>query len=167
MKKLLLIAVLILAVMAMAVPVSAQNVTADWIDGNLVYKDASGNQITKWDGANRAFEIPSGSVMKGFSTAICTITMAAVDYTLSAAEALCSILEVAGSPSGQAIIAPTVSVAGVSVPYTVRNAGADSAAVTIKKSGGTGVEVATGKTARVFWSGVGSDYVRETADATH
>ena len=100
-----------------------------------------------------------------FSPAIATIAMTAVDYTLSAAEALCNILIVTGSPSGQAIIAPTIATSGVSRLYTVRNAGGDSAAVTIKKTAGTGVEIATGKTAKVFWSG--TDYVRETADATN
>ena len=98
-----------------------------------------------------------------FSPSIATIVMATVDYTLSAAEALCNILVVTGSPSGQGIIAPSISASGVSRLYTVRNAGTED--VVIKVSGGTGVTVGTGKTAKVFWSG--SDYVRETADATH
>lgn len=96
---------------------------------------------------------------------IATIAMINADYTLSATEALADILNVTGSPSAFSIIAPTISTSGVSRFYTVRNAGADSQNVTLKKTAGTGVAVATGKTARVFWSG--SDYVRETADATH
>ncbi len=96
---------------------------------------------------------------------IASIVMAQVDYTLSAAEALCSVLVVTSSPSGKAIIAPAVEESGVSRLYTVRNAGGDSADVILKISGGTGVTVGTGKTAEVFYSG--TDYVRKTADATH
>lgn len=105
------------------------------------------------------------TVVGGFSLKIASIVMTGVDYTLSTAESLCSILIVTGSTSSAAIIAPTISQTGVSRLYTVRNAGADSKNVTIKKTSGTGVTIATGKTAKVFWSG--SDYVRETADATH
>lgn len=39
------------------------NVTAEGIDGDLVYKDKSGNIICRWDAANRRFEIPSGSAL--------------------------------------------------------------------------------------------------------
>jgi phenylacetate-coenzyme A ligase PaaK-like adenylate-forming protein len=96
---------------------------------------------------------------------IVTIVMNLVDYTLSAAEALCDILVVTGSPSGLSIIAPTVDDSGVSRLYTVRNAGGDSGTVTIKATGQTGVDIATGKTAEVYW--LTDDYVRKTADASH
>lgn len=91
--------------------------------------------------------------------------MTGVDYTLSAAEALCNILVVTGSPSGQSIIAPTLTKTDTGLLYTVRNAGSDAAAVTIKASGKTGVSIATGKTAEVYW--LTDDYVRKTADATN
>lgn len=39
------------------------NITAEGVDGDLVYKDKSGNIITRWDAANRKLEIPSGSVL--------------------------------------------------------------------------------------------------------
>lgn len=39
------------------------NVIAEGIDGDLVYKDKSGNIICRWDAANRRLEIPSGSVL--------------------------------------------------------------------------------------------------------
>lgn len=96
---------------------------------------------------------------------IASIVMAAADYTLSAAEALCSILVVTGSASGLAIIAPAVEESGISRLYTVRNASADTNDVVLKVSGGTGVTVGTADTAEVFYSG--TDYVRKTADATH
>jgi len=105
------------------------------------------------------------TTVAGFSLKIATIAMTGVDYTLSAAQSLCSILVVSGSPSGYGIIAPTFANDGVSRLYTVRNAGSDSLGVIIKKSGGTGVTVGTGKTADVFWSG--TDYVRKTSDATN
>ena len=64
MKKIFLAVMLLLALLAMAVPVSAQsNVTADWVSGDLVYKDKSGNIIARWDGTNRQLEIPSGSAI--------------------------------------------------------------------------------------------------------
>jgi len=96
---------------------------------------------------------------------IVTILMADVDYILSVAEALCDILLVTGSTSGAAIIAPAVAESGISRIYTVRNGGADAAGFEIKASGGTGVTVATGKTASVYYNG--SDYARTTADATN
>ncbi|MBC8392611.1 MAG: hypothetical protein H8E17_08620 [Deltaproteobacteria bacterium] len=96
---------------------------------------------------------------------IVTILMANVDYLLSAAEALCDILLVTGSPSGLAIIAPAVAESGISRIYTVRNGGGDSDDVILKISGGTGVTVGTGKTASVYYNG--SDYARQTADATN
>jgi len=96
---------------------------------------------------------------------IATIIMAAVDYSLSAAEALCDILLVTVSPSGQAIIAPAVSESGISRIYTIKNGGADSLGVVIKPSGGTGVTIATGKTAMVYFDG--TDYERATPDATN
>ena len=110
-------------------------------------------------------DVESGGYITGFSLKIADIVMTGVDYTLSAAEALCNILVVTGSPSGQAIIAPSITGTGVSRLYTVRNAGSDSGTVTLKKSAGTGVDVATGKTAEVYW--LSTDYVRKTADATH
>ena len=96
---------------------------------------------------------------------VVTIVMLGVDYTLSAAEAAAKILNVTGSPSGKAIIAPSVSASDLSRLYTVRNAGSDSGAVTLKKTAGTGVAVAAGKTAEVYW--LSTDYVRKTDDATH
>lgn len=105
------------------------------------------------------------TTINGFALKVKTITMAAVDYTLSAAEYMCNILIVEGSPSGKAIIAPTFANDGVARLYTIRNAGADSASVLFKKSGGTAVTIATGKTAEVYWGG--TNYLRKTADATN
>ena len=167
MKKLLLIAAVIAVLFAPLMGQAAElnNVRAQGVDGDLVFEDSSGNDILKLDESGRAVNIPIGSKITGLALKIATIAMTGVDYTLSAAEALCNILIVTGSPSGKSIVAPTVSTSGVSVLYTVRNAGADSASVVIKKSAGTGVTVATGKTAEVFWPG--SDYARKTPDATN
>lgn len=96
---------------------------------------------------------------------IASIVIDGVDYALSAAEALCDILVVTGSPSGYSIIAPPVEESGISKLYTVRNAGGDSGDVIIKATGKTGITIGTGKTAEVYF--LTDDYVRKTADATH
>ena len=49
--------------------------------------------------------------------------------------------------------------------YYVRNG--SGYAITIKKSAGTGISVANGKTAKVIYSDEAADYIRLTADATH
>ena len=110
-------------------------------------------------------ETTNSTSLSGFALKVASIVMTGVDYTLSAAEALCNILVVTGSPSGKSIIAPTLTTTGASLLYTVRNAGDDSAAVTLKASGETGVSIATGKTAEVYF--LTDDYVRKTADATN
>lgn len=81
------------------------------------------------------------------------------DWTLSATEALKTILVTSSGSGGASIVAPNES----GRVYVVRNAG--TGAVTIKISGGSGVSVAIGKTAMVWHNG--TDYVRITADATH
>ena len=63
MKKLLLIAALIVAFLIPMAGWAAElnNITAAGVDGNLVYKDKSGNIITKWHATDREMSIPSGS----------------------------------------------------------------------------------------------------------
>jgi len=39
------------------------NVKTKWVDGNLVFYDASMNEIATWDGANRELSFPSGSTL--------------------------------------------------------------------------------------------------------
>jgi len=60
------------------------NVTAEGIDGDLVYKDKSGNIICRWDAANRKLEIPSGSVFDIESGG--ALKLAGVEVTAGAAE---------------------------------------------------------------------------------
>jgi hypothetical protein len=150
MKKLTRLFAILALTLLLATPAIAQNYWDGYFENTLI----KGN-----------LQLRDGAKITGLSLKIASIVMTGVDYTLSAAEALCNILVVKGSPSGQAIIAPTISASGVSRLYTVRNEGGDSGDVIIKKTAGTGVTIGTGKTAKVFWSG--SDYVRETADATH
>lgn len=103
--------------------------------------------------------------LKQVAVKVASVVMDGTDYTLSATEALCNILVVTGSPSGQSIIAPTPANPSIGLLFTVRNAGGDSAAVKIKASGKSGVSIATGKTAEVYF--LTDDYVRKTADATN
>lgn len=44
------------------------NVKSDWIDGNLVFFDKSGNEIVTIDGTNRKLSIPSGSALDNAGT---------------------------------------------------------------------------------------------------
>lgn len=60
------------------------NITAEGIDGDLVYKDKSGNIICRWDAANRKLEIPSGSVFDVESGG--ALKIAGVEVTAGAAE---------------------------------------------------------------------------------
>jgi hypothetical protein len=128
-----------------------------------VYKDSGGDRQVVASGGEIMIE--QDGILTGLTLKVASIVMTGVDYTLSTAEALCNILVVTGSPSGQSIIAPTLTTSGASLLYTVRNAGGDSAAVTLKASGETGVAIATGKTAAVYF--LTDDYVRLTADATN
>lgn len=107
-----------------------------------------------------------GTFLKGLSAAVETHVKsqathnyggAHADWTLSASEQKSSTLIVTNADAAVAIIAP----ASAGYRYTVRNTSGQT--VTIKKSGGTGVQIANGKTAIVEY--IGSDYVRITADA--
>ena len=46
------------------------NIKSEWISGNLVFKDKSGNIIAIWDGTNRKLSFPSGSEIELSSGAI-------------------------------------------------------------------------------------------------
>jgi len=81
------------------------------------------------------------------------------DWELSASEAK-SLLLTASSGSGTpSIIAPSTS----GKVYFFRNGA--GVAIMLKRSGGTGISVASGNTASLIDNG--SDYVRVTADGTH
>lgn len=175
MKRFIIAALFGISLMAIPLYSAAElnNVTARGVDGDLVYYDQSGNEIYTIEAANRQISVPSGSaisiesggMLTGLTLKVASIVMTGVDYTLSTAEALCNLLVVTGSPSGKSIIAPTLTTSGAALLYTVRNAGSDSAAVNIKATGKTGIDVASGKTAEVYF--LTDDYVRKTADATH
>ncbi len=167
MKKKLLTVALVLAFLSTAALVWAgiANVSSQWVDGNLIFYDGSGNAIFKFDAENRAVEIPAGSAVTQLAHKVATIAMTGVDHTLTAAEYICNILVVTDSPSGKTVVVPTPTVSTVAVLYTVRNEGSDSGDVLIGTSGGTTVTIGTGKTAEVFCKSTGC--YRKTADATH
>jgi len=62
------------------------NVKTKWIDGNLVFYDASMNEIATWDGTNRKFSIPSGSELEVDGVTVDESTLAMTGVTASAAE---------------------------------------------------------------------------------
>jgi hypothetical protein len=78
------------------------------------------------------------------------------DWTLSATEKFADTLICTNADAGAAIIAPSEA-----RRYVVVNGSGQ--AVTIKKSGGTGITIANTKAAIVEYTG--TDYVRITADA--
>ena len=80
------------------------------------------------------------------------------DWTLSATEKKALVLSVTLADAGANIIAPAEN-----RMYILKNGSGQT--ITIKKSAGTGIAVANGKTAVVYYDG--SDYARATADATH
>lgn len=82
------------------------------------------------------------------------------DYTLSSSEKKAKVLVAKAADAGANIIAPAEK-----RTYILRNESGQT--ITIKKSAGTGVAVANGKTAEVYYSTDEADYVRLTADATH
>lgn len=172
MKKFVLIAALVVLLFMPVVIWAAElnNVTSKGVDGNLVFYDQSGNVINTWDATNRKVSIPSGSTiaiedggaLTGLNLgAIATHVYSLVeDWVMSAAEAICTMLApTSGSTGALNLIAPDTA----GKVYIVRNT--SNGTITIKKSGGTGVDIAAGKTAIVMHNG--SDYVRVTADATH
>lgn len=83
------------------------------------------------------------------------------DWVMSASEAKSILLTVTSGSTATNIIAPDVS----GRLYVLRNDTSPGGACTIKKSGGTGIAIASGKTATVIHNG--SDYIRITADQTH
>jgi hypothetical protein len=82
------------------------------------------------------------------------------DHTLTTTEKKAKLLVVIQADQAANIIGPAEN-----RKYVVRNE--SGAAITIKKTAGTGVAIANGKTAVVMYSSIAADYVRVTADATH
>lgn len=159
MKKLFLILLALLLAFAVAAPVMA----ADATYGPKVYMADGGDRQVVADGG--VIDVEDGGYIRRLALKVASIAMVAVNYTLSTAESLCNILSVSGSPSGLALVVPTPSDSDLAVLYTVRNAGADSAAVNIGTSGGASVEIASGKTAEVYCTSAGC--YRKTGDATN
>ncbi len=92
------------------------------------------------------------------SFAVSTKVLENVDWTLSSTEAKSLLLIVSSGSGTLSIIAPTTS----GKAYILQNA-STNIAVTLKQSGGTGISVASSRTAVLINNG--SDYVRVTADA--
>lgn len=77
---------------------------------------------------------------------------AVLDWTLSTNEQKCMLLKFTNSGGAVNIIAPNIS----GLVYVINNKTANNA--TIKKSGGTGVTIATNKTCLVMHNG--TDYIK-------
>lgn len=60
------------------------NVSTDWVSGNLVIYDKSKNIIATWDGTNRKLTLPSGSTLESLgSTTIADGSLSAADIALT------------------------------------------------------------------------------------
>lgn len=99
----------------------------------------------------------SGSASTTYQKLRTTITFASADITMSAAQAACQRLRIAGVTGGVArlLIGPTVA----DTHYEIYNGAADN--VTIKKTGGagTGVVCVPGKTTQVTYDSILADYI--------
>ncbi len=142
---------------------------ADTTYGPKVYKDsggdreviASGGTIKTESGGNIDMEAGSTFYTSGFAAAS-KVFAAGEDWTLSTTE-LKSLLLTVSSGSGTPSIIDTTVAPITGKMFILRNAA--NIAVTLKQSGGTGVSVASGKTAIMINNG--TDYVRVSGDATH
>lgn len=104
--------------------------------------------LAGWDGGSLPFRFQEAVITKSDAT----------DLTLTAAQYQCPVLRITGTPGGNFnLIAPDTAKAFFIVENTTPST------CTIKKSAGTGVAIATAKTAQVRHSG--TDYTRVTADA--
>lgn len=130
--------------------------------GGSIYNQIAGSNFLTIN----ANQIRLGSPLAGDSSGSlpCRFKSAAITQssttatTLTAAQYECLILAVSGTPGGNFdVIAPNTS----DSVFWVRNTTANT--LTIKKSGGTGVAIATNKAAMVWHNG--TDYVRLTPDA--
>ncbi|MGS0745551.1 hypothetical protein ACU70A_06310 [Syntrophomonas erecta subsp. sporosyntropha] len=99
--------------------------------------------------------IPTGNSNK-FGVASHDYDGAAADWALTNNESKCFLLAVSNAGGAANIIAPNRP----GTMYAISNA--SGYAITIKKSGGTGVAIATGKTALVIHSG--TDYIKITGE---
>ncbi|OPY61474.1 MAG: hypothetical protein A4E57_04189 [Syntrophorhabdaceae bacterium PtaU1.Bin034] len=190
MKKRFLTAVLIIGILFVATTLWAaelNNVTGKGVDGNLVFYDASGNEINTWDATNRKLSIPSGSTLEvssggtltasgtttitggtlvrptisGMFLSISSKVLSLADWYLSAADKLITFWTLSSGSNGTNYMIACSDTEGRL--RVIRND--TNGSVVIKEAGQTGVTIAKGKTAVVIHNG--TDYVRVSGDATH
>jgi hypothetical protein len=145
--------VLLIAIMA------AVSFAADPTYGPKVYNKQGGDELVVANGG--AISVEDGGNISGLSLSITSKVLALTDWVLSAVEKLTTLLTLTSGSTGTNYIIDSPGTAGR--VFIIRNA--SNGSVTIKENGGTGVTIATGKTAVVMHNG--TDYVRVTADATH
>lgn len=130
----------------------------------LLIKNSSGTEKASVDsnGAAAFTAVTSSFTGDLIANADAAIDFASghTDHTLSASEKKAKILVVSAADQAANIIGPAENRV-----YVLRNASGQ--AITLKKTGGTGVAVANGKTAVLAYSSTVADYIRITADATH
>ncbi len=134
-------------------------IVLDSADAEIVTIDSNGVVIATGGVTADLTGNVTGSLINNADAAV-DFASGHADYTLSSTEKKARLLVAASADQAANIIGPAEN-----RQYVLRNASGQT--ITIKKSGGTGVAVANGKTAVVMYSSTVADYVRVTADATH
>ena len=156
MKKYLIVS---LAVLLMVIAMAVVSFAADPTYGPKVYNKQGGDELVVANGG--AISVEDGGNISGLSLSITSKVLTLSNWVLSAVEKLTTLLTLTSGSTGTNYIIDSGGTAGR--VFFIRNA--SNGSVTIKENGGTGVTIATGKTAVVMHNG--TDYVRVTADATH
>lgn len=137
----------VLAILAAFVvaPASAQvtNVATAWVDGNLVFYDASGNIILTIDGTNRKLTLPSGSTLDATTTAMSGLTASRLVVS-SAAKALASNAAITtnalakSASSGASLAASSITDDGSDVTLTATDLAVGGGDIDAGASGAAG-----------------------------
>lgn len=155
MKNFLIVSLAVLLIIAMA----AVSFAADATYGPKVYNKQGGDELVVANGG--AISVEDGGNISGLSLSITSKVLTLTDWVLSAVEKLTTLLVCTSGSTGTNYIIDSPGTAGR--VFIIRNA--SNGSIVIKENGGTGVTIASGKTAVVMHNG--TDYVRVTADATH
>lgn len=106
------------------------NVRSEWVDGNLVFYDKSGNEIVTFDGTNRKLSVPSGSALDNAGTIAFTGTQ--------------TFDEIVGNDSSLGIAGKAGASGAGGAVAVVGGAGDGAAGGAVSVAGGAGGAASTG-----------------------
>ena len=160
MKRFLIFAVLV-ALLCFAGSVSAElnNIRGEGVDGNLVFKDPSGNHITKWDATDASFSVPGNTktytptaltFVAGSGYSISDSQIGSV-FTVNVATATISNATPSGPGNlGVTVIPPTPTAANDKRVIGIQNIGTAGVTPIIIRNGSLPIASATGVS---WWGG--------------